>query len=177
MNWADYCILVVLLLSTLVGILRGFTRESFGLLTWALAIWLAWQFAHPLAGYLARWMSVPSVRLAAAAGGLFLGGLVLGSIVTHLFTLFIKHSPLVAPDRTLGAGFGLVRGIALVVIAVMLMGLTPVRQDPWWHQSRLIGPFEVAAGWLRLHVPAPWLDVASEPKAAVARAAAHQQEN
>lgn len=36
MNWLDYVILATLVLSTLVGVIRGVVREMFGLGTWVL---------------------------------------------------------------------------------------------------------------------------------------------
>ncbi|MGH8518232.1 MAG: CvpA family protein, partial [Panacagrimonas sp.] len=49
MNWADYGILAIVILSILIGLLRGFTREIFGLGTWILAILLAILFGPDVA--------------------------------------------------------------------------------------------------------------------------------
>jgi membrane protein required for colicin V production len=49
--------------------------------------------------------------------------------------------------------FGLVRGLALVVLTVLLLGFTPFPRDPWWHQSQLLPRFEQGAQWLAARLP------------------------
>ena len=41
------------------------------------------------------------------------------------------------------------RGAVIVAILVMLAGLTPIPQDPWWQDSQLLGYFEELALWMR----------------------------
>jgi membrane protein required for colicin V production len=36
---------------------------------------------------------------------------------------------------------------------VLLAGLTPLPQDPWWNASVLIGPFQELSIWLRTQIP------------------------
>ena len=84
MIWVDYCIIAIVFASTLVGVIRGFTRETLSLLTWVFAFLLAYLFGDLLAERLDGLISVPSLRLATAYAGLFFGGLVFGAVVTHL---------------------------------------------------------------------------------------------
>lgn len=156
MIWVDYCIIAIVFASTLVGVIRGFTRETLSLLTWVFAFLLAYLFGDLLAVQLDGLISVPSLRLATAYAGLFFGGLVFGAIVTHLLAGAIRRTPFSGPDRTLGGGFGLLRGFAIIVLLVFLGGMTPMTQDGWWQDSIFINRFEHAANWLQAHMPDGW---------------------
>jgi membrane protein required for colicin V production len=158
MIWVDYCIVGLLLVSTIVGVIRGFARETLGLLTWVLAIWLAISFSGAAATRLAPYISVPSVRIAAAYALLFLGGLLFGGIITALIVRFMRASALSSTDRTLGGGFGVIRGAVLVGLFILIAGTTPARHDPWWQKSVLLGQFQWLADGLRVLIPPRWID-------------------
>jgi membrane protein required for colicin V production len=80
----------------------------------------------------------------------------------------VEGSGLSGSDRLLGMVFGLARGFALVTLVVLLLGFTPFRRDPWWHESRLMPNFEAGAHWLGDRLPG---EVAKylEPAGALAR--------
>lgn len=157
MNWADYTILGIVLLSILIGLLRGFTREIFGLGTWVLAIVLAVFFGPALAVHLQPHIATPIFRMGAAYGGLFLGGLLVGGVLTALLVARIRESRFSSADRTLGAGLGLVRGALLVGLVVLLARTAGVSNEPWWQHSTLIGPSQVVADGLDTLIPDAWL--------------------
>lgn len=158
MNWVDFVILAVLAVSALIGMFRGFTREAFNLATWILAFWTAFSWAGDLADRLSGTIETPSVRLILSYAGLFLMVLLLGALLTHFASRFVRETPFSGPDRALGAGFGFLRGAAIVVGMVMLAGATALREDPWWHESLLIARVEPIAEWARAQIPQSWLD-------------------
>jgi membrane protein required for colicin V production len=158
MNWVDYCILALIVISMVIGAIRGFAREALGLATWVFAALLAWFFAKPLFLWLAPYISVPSVRQVTAYASLFLGGLLVGGVITALIADLVRDSRFSSADRTLGAGLGLLRGGLIVALLVLILGMTSLRQDPWWGQSLLIARFEVLAEGLRHLLPKSWLD-------------------
>ncbi|GAA0705890.1 CvpA family protein [Dokdonella soli] len=154
MNWADYTILAVLGLSVLMGLWRGFIGEVLALACWACAFWVAWLLGPPLAERFSASISTPSVRVLLAYGLCFIAVLIAGAIVTFLMRKLVEGSGLSGSDRLLGMVFGLVRGLALVVLVVLLLGFTPFPRDPWWHQSQLLPSFENGARWLGARLPA-----------------------
>lgn len=157
MNWADYGILAIVILSILIGLLRGFTREIFGLGTWVLAIVLSVLFGSELTVALQPHIATPLVRLAAAYGGLFLGGLLIGGILTAVLVARVRESRFSSADRTLGSGLGLLRGVLIVGLVVLLARTAGVGDEPWWQKSVLIGPSQVIADGLDTLIPDPWL--------------------
>ena len=108
----------------------------------------------------AHWMDyhhaaviVPSARLALGFLGLFLATLLLGGVVNYLIGKAVDKTGMTGTDRMLGLIFGLARGIVLVAILVLLAGLTPLPQDPWWGESLFIGHFQQLAELLRDLLP------------------------
>lgn len=158
MNWVDILILAIVGLSAVIGIFRGFTREAFNLATWILAFWAAFALAGGFAAWLAQYIETPSLRLILAYASLFLGVLIVGALITHLMTQLVRDTPFSGPDRALGAGFGFLRGVVVVVGLVMLAGLTALREDPWWSESMLIPRIEPVAEWARNQIPESWLE-------------------
>ena len=171
MIWADWGLLAVLLASVVIGVIRGFTREFFGLVSWLVAI-VAALFLAPLAlGWLEPHIATPSLRIAASYAVVFFAFLVLGAIVTAVISALVRKSAsLSAVDRSVGGGFGLIRGVLIGVVLVWLVGLTPARQDPWWRDSLLIPPLEWLAEGFRSVLPEKWRRYAT-PAADAAEAA------
>lgn len=157
MIWVDYCILAVTLLSVVVGVLRGFTRETFSLLTWVLAIGLTLIFGDMVSDALQSTISIPSLRIIAGHAACFFGGLLLGALITMLFVEAVKNSRLANADRTLGAGFGLLRALVLVGAFVMIADNMGGREERWWQRSMIVPRVEWLAGSLQVLVPESWL--------------------
>lgn len=158
MNWADYGILAIVILSILIGVLRGFTRELFGIGTWILAIAMAILFGAKFALTLQPHIATPLVRIGVAYGGLFLAGLLIGGILTALLVSRIRQSRFSSADRTLGAGLGLIRGILVVGFVVLLARTVDVSEEAWWRESALIGPSMPIADALDTLIPDSWLE-------------------
>jgi len=152
MNWADYCIIVALVLSVLMGLWRGFIGEVLALACWALAFWVAWKFGDRLAASLTA-VDEPSVRLLLGYAICFVAVLIAGAIVSFLMRKLIAGSGLSGSDRMLGMVFGLLRGLVLVTLTILLLGFTPLPRDPWWHRSQLVPAFEGYATWLSSRLP------------------------
>jgi membrane protein required for colicin V production len=110
MNGADYLILGVVLLSMLLGMVRGFVREAIGVLSWVGGLWLAWRYAHVLEPLLAGRVGDPPVSTWAARTLIVLGVLILGWFVAGILSYVLRHSGLsIMVDRALGLATGFVR--------------------------------------------------------------------
>jgi membrane protein required for colicin V production len=158
MIWVDYGLVVVILVSALVGLLRGFTRELLGLMTWVFAFAAAWLGSHWMDAWLEPHITAPSVRKGTAYLLLFLGALLVGGVITALVSGGIRDSRFSSTDRTLGAGLGLFRGFVICGLFILIAGQTLLRQDPWWSQSLLIKRLDWVAQGLGTLMPAGWLD-------------------
>jgi len=153
MNWADYLILFIVALSMLIGLWRGLLREVISLATWIAAFAIAYLFAEDGAVHLTPYLSTPSLRIALAFGGLFLATLLLGGLIGILASYLVHYTGLTGTDRVLGMVFGLARGYTIIVLLVLAAGLTPLPQDPWWQQSKLLPYFQDTALQSRTLLP------------------------
>ncbi len=118
MNWADYGIIIALVLSVLMGLWRGFIGEVIALACWVLAFWVAWTFGAQLAAQFTS-ITLPSARLLLGYAICFVGVLIVGALVGFLMRKLVATSGLSGSDRMLGMLFGLLRGLAIVTIAVL----------------------------------------------------------
>jgi len=138
MNWPDYAIIAVVLISILVGALRGFIKEAFSLIVWAAAFLVAWHFAGDVAKLMEDAVTLPSARTAMGFTGLFVAVLLVGGLINYLLGRLVETTGLSGTDRLLGGVFGAARGLALVVAALLVAGFTPIPSDPWWKDSSTI---------------------------------------
>ncbi len=153
MIWIDYAIVGLIVISLIIGLLRGFIREAFALVIWIAAIWIGLSFSRELSSLLTSVITQPSLQIAAAFGLLFVFTLILGAVVSFLLGELIKKTGLSGLDRLLGMIFGIARGAVVVALLIMLAGLTPLPEDPWWRESKLIPPFQTLATWLKRQIP------------------------
>ena len=163
MNWADCAILTVVLVSVLIGVFRGLTRELLGVIGWVLAFWAAFTFVDPVAGWLADRIATPSVRRAVAFGGVFLVTLLVASILTYVLSSSVRESPYSGIDRTLGGGFGFLRGLVVVAALLLVAGSTSARRDSWWRESLFVPHLEWTADALRALLPERWIQAIESP--------------
>jgi membrane protein required for colicin V production len=154
MLWIDILIIGIIVLSAVISLVRGFVQEALSLATWIAAFWVAWFFFRPLAAQFEPWIEVPSIRLGLAYGLLLITVLLLGAILNRFMSLLVDRTGLNGTDRLIGVFFGAARGAVLVAILILLAGLTPFPQDPWWRNSELIPYFQEIALWLKQYLPA-----------------------
>ncbi len=156
--WVDYAIIGIIVLSTLIGVVRGFLREVFSFVIWLVAFFVAWTFHKEFAGAFAHWITSSHLRDVAAFLILVLGVLILGAILGSLLSMLLKKKGLIIGNCVLGGVFGAARGAILVAMAVYLGLLTPWPEEDWWRQASLIDHFQVLAEWILERIPAQVTD-------------------
>ncbi|MFT6914434.1 MAG: membrane protein required for colicin V production [Motiliproteus sp.] len=149
MNWADWVVIALISISALLSLKRGFVKEALSLVIWVAAFIIARLFTDPLSALLAAYIDAPSARVVAAFVLLFVAVLFTGALINNLIGMLIKATGLSSTDRVLGMAFGIARGCILVVVAVALLAMSPVKEDRWWTESTLIPQFQMMEGWTR----------------------------
>jgi membrane protein required for colicin V production len=134
LGWVDITLLAVLGLSVLVGLWRGFVFEIVSLLGWLAAFILANTFA-PVASDLLPWGQGGPAHFWAAYVMVFVLVLIACGLLARLLRALISATPLSFVDRLLGGAFGVARGVVVLVVAAMLITLSPFAHDAWWRQS------------------------------------------
>src|SRR5262252_925012 len=132
----DIILLLVMLVSGLLALIRGFMREILSIGAWGVAA-LVTLYSYPRVLPLAKqYFASDSVAAAVSAGGIFLCTLLIVSIITARISDMVLDSRVGALDRTLGFLFGLARGLVIVVVAfVFFAWLVPDRSQPEWIRS------------------------------------------
>lgn len=174
MTWVDYCIIAVALLSFLVGLLRGFTREILSLTTWIVAFAAAILFGDRAQSLLVSQLADPAVRAAVASGLVFLAALLVGAVLTHFIAQMVRGSRFSAPDRTLGGGVGILRALVVVVLFVVVAGRLGASQDRWWQQSTIVPHFTTLARGAETLIPERWLQLLSPSSPSTATPSSHR---
>lgn len=147
---ADIGIVIILAISGLISLIRGFIKETMSLVIWVTAFVVAMTFSETASVLLVNFIELASLRQLAAWGGLFVGTLLLGAIVNFLLGKLVTSTGLGGTDRTLGLVFGVFRGLLVVLTLVTaLPKAIPVEQDPWWQESTLIPVFQTFEDWGR----------------------------
>jgi membrane protein required for colicin V production len=154
MTLTDYLVLLAIVLSAVVGALRGFLREVVALAAWIVALFLAWHFQDLVAPHLGGLMSGSTVRPWAARAIIVVLVLLLGAGIGAMLSHFVRLSIFSGMDRFLGFVFGVLRGVVLLGVFVILGQLLQLQEEHWWQQSRLIPYGESIANGLRALVGA-----------------------
>jgi membrane protein required for colicin V production len=126
----DFILLGIMLISGVLALSRGFTREVLSLVSWgaaAVAAYFAIQQPQALA------FVEPYVAKIAVGAAAFIVVLIVVSIISVKISDRVVDSAVGAFDRTLGFIYGLARGLVLVAIAYMLYGWVspPEKQEDW----------------------------------------------
>ena len=132
-SYLDLALLGIVLVSALLSMVRGFTREVLAIASWAAAFAAAYFFYPQLLPYLKEYIHKDTLAVAASVAIIFFATLILVSVVTVRVSDAILDSKVGPLDRTLGFLFGAARGFVLGVIAFMLFNyLVPQQNQPQW---------------------------------------------
>ena len=153
MTVVDIIILVVICISALFSLMRGFVKEAISLSTWIVGIWVAATFASKMAAVLPFDIESVAVKQAAGFAILFIMSLIVGALVNYFVTQVIKTTGLSTLDRLMGVVFGFLRGGFIVLVFVVIGGMTPLPESEWWQSSVLLERFEAAAIMLQEYIP------------------------
>ncbi len=120
MNWLDFVLLAIILLTAVVGIFKGFVRQAIGLVAVVAGLILACLYYEQTAGV---FMTFVKNRLVSDFLGfllIFIVVLIAGAILGHLFTKAMK-GPLAFANRLFGAMFGVVKAVLICGIIVFAL--------------------------------------------------------
>ena len=141
----DLVVIGVVLISALLAAVRGFTREVLAIASWVAAAAVAWVFHPQLVPFVKQYIPASSaqdtIALVAAIAALFLGTLIVVSLITARISDFVLDSRIGALDRTLGFVFGAARGLLLAVIGyAFFTGLVGSEKLPSWAKDAKAKP-------------------------------------
>jgi len=148
-NWADWTLLVIITISSLMSLRRGFIKEALSLATWVVAFVVARSFHPNVQTLLTSSIDEPILRVIAAFSLLFIGTLLIGAGINFVIGALIRVTGLSPLDRILGVFFGLARGLILTVFLIAVLRLTPFSSSDWWMNSVMIDNLAILEQWSR----------------------------
>jgi membrane protein required for colicin V production len=158
-NWIDCVMLAIIAFSLLAGLARGLVKEIIALIGLIAAFVVASLFSSPLADSLANTSSVqhalnhaannttghpPQIAIGLSFALLFIGTIIVFSLISFILNLLIQSSFLSAGNRLLGAVFGLIRGGLIDLAIIFLVQLTSYGQGEAWQKSQMVQLFQPA---------------------------------
>ena len=154
LGWVDIGLVLFMALSIVVGLVRGVVFEILSLVGWVVA-YVAAQMLTPLVQpHTSIGQPGSALNHAVAFASVFLVTLVLWALGARLVRVFIRATPLSSFDRLLGALFGVLRGLLVLLVLALVLGFTPIAKWPSMQRSQ-------GVAWLNAVVKEimPWLPI------------------
>ena len=120
------------LVSAVLAMVRGFSREVLSIASWVAAAAAAYYFYPVVVPYLEPYIDNGQIRLAAAVAAVFLLALIIVTVITMKIADFIVDSRIGALDRTLGFVYGAARGMLVVAVALLFFNWLVGANQPSW---------------------------------------------
>jgi len=140
-SYLDLAVLGIVLVSALLSMMRGFSREVLAIASWAAAAAAAYYFYPLVVPYLTPYIHKEVFAQAAAAAIVFFATLIVVSLFTVRLSDAILDSKIGALDRSLGFVFGVARGFLLAVVAFAIFNwLVSEKQQPEWVKNARTRP-------------------------------------
>lgn len=155
MNVTDIFILVIIVLSGLLALIRGFVKEVLSMAGWVGAAVVTYYLFQPVVPYFRGFIAIPWLADAAAGVVIFVIALILLSGISHAIAIRVHQSNFSALDKSLGLVFGLLRGAVVVCLAYLALAwAVPADQYPPWVQGARSMPLvERGAQLIRQLIP------------------------
>ena len=146
----DIILLGIMLISGLLALMRGFTREVLSLISWGLAA-VAAYFAFqqkPLFDFVMPYVNNDKIAQAIIAVVAFLIVLIIVSVISVKISDSVVESSVGAFDRTLGFIYGIGRGLVLVAIAYMFYSWAnpPEKHEDWIRNAQTLPVIQTVSG-------------------------------
>jgi len=149
----DWIFLAVLCISLVVGAWRGLVYELLSLANWIAAFVLAQWFGPAAAQWLPISGATEMVRYAVGFVLVFVLALFAGGLLAFLIRKLVAAVGLRPVDRVLGAAFGLVRAVVVLLALAVVVGMTPLNKGIWWQESTGAGIATVVLQGLKPVLP------------------------
>lgn len=120
------------LVSAMLAMVRGFSREILSIASWAAAAAAAYFFYPVVLPYVQPHIDNEQIAMIAAAAAVFVIALIVVTVITMKIADFIIDSRVGALDRTLGFLYGAARGILVVAVALMFFNWLVGTNPPGW---------------------------------------------
>lgn len=150
----DGILLGFTLVSAMLAMVRGFSREVLSIASWVAAAAAAYFFYPIVLPFVQPYIDHAQVQLAVAAAIVFFVALIIVTIITMKIADFIIDSRVGALDRTLGFLYGAARGILVVAVGLLFFSwLVGPNAPAWIAEAKSLPLLEGVGDWLESVLP------------------------
>ncbi|MBK18262.1 MAG: hypothetical protein CMM52_05430 [Rhodospirillaceae bacterium] len=163
MNLLDITVISIITLAGLAAFSMGFVRVVLALLGWVGAIFSTMYLFHYVQPFARNWISMEILADGAAGLAVFLGSLIIFTMISHAIGKQVRASGLSALDRSIGLVFGL--GLGAVIVSLGYIGMVwamdvpseTEKQPQWLQESKSRPLLQWSAGQLQRLAPDGWV--------------------
>lgn len=153
-NWFDVVLILMLLSSAVAGLRTGFARVVVGFIASIFGFLAAFWCYRMVAVDIQPWVSRPALADALGFFLVFIGVLILGSLVGAILSKLLKWVGLSWFNHLLGGAAGLARGVLVIAVAVSaIVAFSPSPPPGFLANSRLLPYALKASSWLAATAP------------------------
>jgi len=150
---ADIVIAAAVVISVLVGFLRGFVKEAVSIAALLIAVWASLNFGDDFGALSGGWLGSAELQVWFGRALVFIVIVIAGGLLSWVIAKLVRLSILSGTDRALGMLFGFVRGAVLAGVFAVGGQYAEFDKSAWWQRSMLM-PYAVqVADWLRVMAP------------------------
>jgi membrane protein required for colicin V production len=120
------------LVSAMLAMVRGLSREILSIASWIAAAAAAFFFYPLVLPYVQPYIDNEQIAMVAAAGIVFVIALIIVTLITMKIADWIIDSRIGALDRTLGFLYGAARGILVVAVGLLFFNWLVGANTPAW---------------------------------------------
>jgi membrane protein required for colicin V production len=120
------------LVSAMLAMVRGLSREVLSIASWVAAAAAAYFFYPMVLPYVQPHLDNEKLAMGAAAGIVFIIALIVVTVITMKIADFIIDSRVGALDRTLGFLYGAARGVLVVAVGLLFFNWLVGSNPPAW---------------------------------------------
>ena len=149
----DIAIIGLILISVLVGFIRGFTKELMSIAAWVISIYLAFKFNYLGASYFEGYINIEKGRNIASGAVIFVVSLFLLSFLGYVISKIASKKGIKGTDRVLGLVLGFFRGILIISFLIVVTSIFNVQNTAIWKSSLLVEYFQPVASKINSVLP------------------------
>lgn len=152
-DWVDLIVIIIVGLSAITGLFRGFIKEFIALGIWVLAIWAGYKYSQNLTPWLQHYIQDKSIQTLVAFIIILFGVLISGGIINALLGFILKSTGLGSMDKILGAAFGFARGLFIVALIMAVINATSLPYKQYVSNSKFYPALAPLVQWISGYFP------------------------
>lgn len=136
-NQIDIAILIIIALSSVLGLWRGLIKEMLALSIWIATFLLFRIYSEPLAELMSDMIENDYIRNATAFTLLLIAIMMIGALLHFMMSKLPTITGLQLINHSLGAVVGVAKGV-IIVLVILFISNAFVSETELWQQSQLI---------------------------------------